>query len=307
MTTQTQSGKSLEYQLALMLERYLQIPFTDNAEKKTGEQAFLSHTPEEQHKIQRAADEAITFLLGFEKRLHDGTSIELQADMMGKHGDPRDVIVRMPDGRDIGISSKNRHYAIKHSRLSDTIDFGKEWADFPCSSNYMKRIKPVFDDLRVKRTEKMLFRDIPDKANRYYLPILNAFEDELRTLCETYGQRFVVRMFQYLLSKHDFYKVIKDNGHVIIQSFNLNGDLAWGKKWKIPERIENIQRKRGSDNTLIVSFVDGWQISFRIHNASSRVEPSLKFDINFISMHHSVPKQEITYKLDKPMISVVGV
>jgi hypothetical protein len=298
-TNQTQSGKAFEFQLALALSKYLNISFLDNGEKKVGEACFLSHSLQEQHKIERAADEAITFLLGFEKRYHEGVAVYLQPDMAGKHGDPRDVIVKMQDNRDIGISSKNRHYAIKHSRLSDSIDFGKEWTDFPCSAAYMKRIKPVFDDLREKRKEKMLFRDIPDKVNRYYLPILNAFEDELRNLCETYGQRFVIRMFQYLLGKHDFYKVIKENGHVIIQSFNLNGDLAWGKKWKIPERIENIQRKRGSDNTLIVSFVDGWQISFRIHNASSRVEPSLKFDINFISMHHSVPKQEITYKWDK--------
>lgn len=27
---------------------------------------------------------------------------------------------------------------------------------------------------------------------------------------------------------------------------------------------------------------NGWQISFRIHNASSKVEPSLKFDVELI-------------------------
>ena len=297
MSTQTESGKALEYALAIELVKYLEIPLLQTAEKTTGENAFLSLSPEEQHKTQRAADEAVTFLLGFEKGLHSGISIYLQPDVAGKHGDPRDIVVKMPDNKDIGISSKNRHFAIKHSRLSDTIDFGKEWAEYPCSPAYMKAVKPVFADLRVKQKEGMLFRDIPDKANRYYLPILNAFEDELRTLCENYGQLFVTRLFQYLLGKHDFYKVIKENGHVIIQSVNLNGDLKWGKQWKVPNRIENIQRKRGSSNTLIVSFVDGWQLSFRIHNASSRVEPSLKFDINFISMHHSVPRQEITYRV----------
>src|SRR4029077_16113961 len=120
------------------------------------------------------------------------------------------------------------------------------------------------------------------KENRFYLPVLTAFEDELRSLCENYGSRFVMRLFQYLLGTKDFYKVIKENGHVAIQSCNIAGDLLWGKTWKIPDRVESITRKRESGNTIIVSFVGGWQLSFRLHNASSRAEPSLKFDIRFI-------------------------
>ncbi|WP_202975530.1 HaeIII family restriction endonuclease [[Ruminococcus] torques] len=33
---------------------------------------------------------------------------------------------------------------------------------------------------------------------------------------------------------------------------------------------------------------NGWQLSFRIHSASTKVEPSLKFDVQFISMPVSV-------------------
>ena len=36
---------------------------------------------------------------------------------------------------------------------------------------------------------------------------------------------------------------------------------------------------------------EGWQISMRIHNASSRVEPSLKFDVQLISFPSSVYAQ----------------
>lgn len=136
--TQTESGKALEYALATELVKYLEIPLQETAEKIVGEKAFLSLSPDDQHKTQRAADEAITFLLGFEKGLHDGTSILLQPDTAGQEGDPRDIVIKMPDGKDIGISSKNRHFAIKHSRLSDKIDFGKEWTDYPCSSDCLK-------------------------------------------------------------------------------------------------------------------------------------------------------------------------
>lgn len=80
-----------------------------------------------------------------------------------------------------------------------------------------------------------------------------------------------------------------------VQSFNITGDLKWGRKWKIPERIESITRKRGSSNTLIISFVGGWQLSFRIHNASKRIEPSFKFDINFLGLPPSVARHVIDY------------
>ena len=29
---------------------------------------------------------------------------------------------------------------------------------------------------------------------------------------------------------------------------------------------------------------EGWQFSFRIHNASTKVEPSLKFDVQIVGM-----------------------
>jgi hypothetical protein len=293
MPTQTDSGKAFEYQLAMELAKFLEKPFLDSTAKEIAKAAFNAHSIIEQGKIQRAADEATVFLCNHDDRFKKAVSITLQDDKQGKLGDVRDVLVNLSEGNPIGISAKNRHEAIKHSRLSGTIDFGKEWAEYPCSQDYMKRVKPVFDDLRQKKTEGLLFRDIPDKVNRYYLPVLMAFEDELRRLTEDFGQRFVTRMFQYLLGRHDFYKVIKENGHVAIHSFNITGELKWGSKWHIPDRIDSITRKRGSSNTLIVSFVGGWQLSFRIHNASSRVEPSLKFDIQFIGTPNYINRHVI--------------
>jgi len=297
MTTQTDSGKAFEYQIAVELALYLDKPFLDTSAKNIAYRAYFVHSQAEQVKIQQAANEAIVFLCCHDNRFKKAEVIVLQDDKEGMAGDVRDIIVKLSDGGQIGISAKNRHEAVKHSRLSDLIDFGKKWTDCPCSSDYMKRIKPVFDDLRAKRAKGLLFRDIPDKVNRYYLPILMAFEDELRRLCEDYGQCFVTRLFQYLLGRYDFYKVIKENGHVSIHSFNIAGELKWGHKWKIPSRIDSLTRKRGSSNTLIVSFTGGWQLSFRIHNASSKVEPSLKFDIQFIGMPQSINRHII--KIDQ--------
>lgn len=43
---------------------------------------------------------------------------------------------------------------------------------------------------------------------------------------------------------------------------------------------------------------NGWQLSFRIHNASSKVEPSLKFDVQFIGMPVSILNFECKWKLN---------
>lgn len=40
----------------------------------------------------------------------------------------------------------------------------------------------------------------------------------------------------------------------------------------------------GSNCTAEMSLNIGWSLSFRIHNASTIVEPSLKFDIHFLGV-----------------------
>jgi len=60
------------------------------------------------------------------------------------------------------------------------------------------------------------------------------------------------------------------------------------QKLKLPTRLIEIVFDNDTDTSLIVTLNEGWQISFRIHNASSIVEPSLKFDINLISAPHTL-------------------
>jgi hypothetical protein len=57
-------------------------------------------------------------------------------------------------------------------------------------------------------------------------------------------------------------------------------------KLKLPTRIVELALRQGeaesSGTTLDMICDAGWQLSFRLHNASSMVEPSLKFDINLV-------------------------
>jgi len=44
----------------------------------------------------------------------------------------------------------------------------------------------------------------------------------------------------------------------------------------------NIGFKHGSRNKVLVAWDNGWTISLRIQNARTKVEPSLKFDVQLV-------------------------
>lgn len=205
----------------------------------------------------------------------------------------RDVLfIRSPENWEIGVSAKHNHKAVKHSRLSNTINFGLSWLNINNTEKYFADIKPVFDELKHLKSQNQLWRNLNNKMDRFYLPVLNAFKEELLLLDNLNPKIVPAQLLKYLIGNKDFYKVIKNKSGVEVFGFNLHGSLnrpAINKQpyfkvpvLKMPTRIIELDFKPDSKDTLILVCDGGWQISFRIHNASSKVEPSLKFDINLI-------------------------
>ena len=52
---------------------------------------------------------------------------------------------------------------------------------------------------------------------------------------------------------------------------------------ELPDRIIELAFKVGSKTSIVLTMNKGWSISMRLHNASSIVEMSLKFDIRLQS------------------------
>ena len=116
-------------------------------------------------------------------------------------------------------------------------------------------------------------------------------------------------MLKYLLGKFDFYKVISiDNKKVTrVQSYNLYGTLNQDgvhEKRKIeipiiilPTRIVSLDFKPNSLTTLELYLNNGWQFTFRIHNAEKEVKPSLKFDIQIVGMPTSIISIDSKWKV----------
>ena len=121
---------------------------------------------------------------------------------------------------------------------------------------------------------------------RFYWKVLDAFEAELLRLTAPGAPRaseVTKSLITYIIGNHDFYKVISRPEQVEIQGFNLNGTLSVSKT-RYPEHVIGIDRLNGGRYSKTVRFNRGFTFNFRIHSASSRVEPSLKFAVSAISL-----------------------
>lgn len=290
--SQVQSGHAFEYGIACAFNRiYSNATLKEDKYLERAKNAFCDCTQIEKEKIFRASDEIATFLIAHDKQLQpqSGNLIYLQSDMKGVEGDVRDIIIENKK-KQIGISAKNRHTAVKHSRLSEKIDFGRHWFGVPCNPEYYHQIVPIFRELNTLKRQGILWNELENKAKRFYVPILIAFRDEAIRLCKI-DSIAPKRMVEQMMGIFDFYKIIKENGDVSIQSFNFHNTLGWGKHIKFPTRLIEAREKDNSDNTLIFTFDEGWQLSFRIHNAESKVVPSLKFDVQIIGLPNASQHQ----------------
>lgn len=247
-----------------------------------------------------SANAAIDNVLELEPRMSeicdDEITIEFQKDEAGIGGDVRDIVIKRNDIKwEVGLSIKHNHDAVKHSRLSQRIDFCNEWFGKPCSDKYWRDVSYIFERLSKEKTKGTLWSEIEKKDENVYIPILKAFIDEINRANQA-DKDMPKKMIGYLIGIKDYYKVVsKDSRKItVIQTFNLHNTLNKPAKNKIsaitvpllklPTRLVAIELKPNSTNTVEMYLDNGWQLSFRIHNASTKVEPSLKFDIKFVSM-----------------------
>ena len=302
---QVKNGKAFEYALAFQYYSHLQamgkkVELVENSAVEVARGFYNSFVDSKKAEFDNAAKQTIETMLKIEpglqaqKKSTDKLFISLQNDAEGAIGDVRDVVFRrMTPSWEIGFSAKNNNDAVKHSRLSRILDFGKEWLGCPCSSQYWEDIRPIFSFLRDHEGET--FNDLgSEKVDKVYVPLLEAFRNELMRIYKS-NDNIPEKLVRYLIGNYAFYKIIKDDSHnlVIVKAFNINNELNKNingikAQYKIPSinlptRIVEFDFKRGvEDNTLDMILDGGWEISFRIHNASSKVEQSLKFDIRLL-------------------------
>ena len=302
----TIKGKAYEYACVLSLRELIsavrKIEILENESLRIAEQRYCQITDKERAEMLRSSKAGIQEIIKMEPRItedcDDILTVLLQPDSIAqKSGDVRDVlIIRRSKEWEIGISIKHNHSALKHSRLSAKINFGNDWLGVSCSKEYFDEITPIFDKLKILKSLGEKWSQIPDKSTSVYMPILSAFKREFERLDQD-NEDITENLIRYLLGSNgrDYYKLTHNkNRTATIIPFNLYGTLNTSSKIKkpdiiipgvkLPTRIIELAFMGRSQNTLILTMNNGWSISFRIHNASTIVEPSLKFDIKLQSI-----------------------
>ncbi|GAA8521870.1 hypothetical protein KKKH9_03650 [Helicobacter pylori] len=302
-------GRAYEYAWCLALEQKLSVFKKVIVDKQNGfnaaNRAYESLEKSLQERYLESAKQGVLLLLDCEPLLSEviGSSqneitLSLQKDKLGEIGDVRDILIYF-DRFCIGLSIKHNHDALKHSRLSKDLDFGEKWLGVGVSQNYKDTIKPLFERLENAKKESMLWRDFPNKEQEIYAPLLQAFKKEVLRIDKNKKNKVWQKMVEYLLGKYDFYKAIllEREQKTKLETYHFNNTLNRSVKnkpkriiplSKLPTRMIYFDFKPKSFNTLELVLDEGWSFSLRIHNASSRVEPSLKFDIKLLSKPESV-------------------
>ena len=158
---QTSNGKAFEYACVIalceQLDKDQRIVIEHSMQLSTAKRLYDSAKEGLKESLDAAARSAVKVIKRLEPQLCNSIGneplwISLQADAAGIGGDVRDILcLRKQNGWEIGLSCKHNHHAVKHSRLSGTIDFGQEWLNIPCSKDYFNKVVPLFSELRELR------------------------------------------------------------------------------------------------------------------------------------------------------------
>lgn len=284
--------------------------------EESGANTYTIEVVNEKNAFDKAAKVAAAYLKMTEpifsspKGLH--AVLSAMPDSAGVKGDVRDVCITIFSDDDktkivkeLGISCKNNHAAVKHPRITENPDFAFEWTKgkFKCGKEFMQSMSEIQKTIEDYQSKYNTWSEIsPDeKMEKVYSPIVTAFVEELRRLGmvekgaseqrRVQAKEFAQLFFEYMFGTQDFYKFIKDDSAraTLIYPYNMHGSLM--KTYKgiknnqavpcvtMPEEIVEV-RIRPSSKTTMEIFFDQWIISMRLHNADSSIKKtSLKFDV----------------------------
>ena len=135
-------GRAYEYAWIEILNKALSnfgaTKIINNSGFESNRRAWQKMSIEQQEIYKISVLSAIKTVFELEPRIYelenDELTLEFQKDGSGIKGDVRDIVIRRKNlSWEIGLSIKHNHDAVKHSRLSHKIDFGKEWFEKSCS------------------------------------------------------------------------------------------------------------------------------------------------------------------------------
>ncbi len=319
--SQTIQGKAFEYACLNAFVQKLKkerknIRVAESKSYKTALNAFNQLNDDVKIVYNLAAETATKIILPLEpKLLNEDDDIPLllsiSSDSMAKgvEGDVRDIVcIRLTSNWEVGFSCKHNHQALKHPRITEAKDFGRVWLGYGCSKFYIDKMEEIIKPIEQLQQKNICWRDIPDKIDRFYVPILKEFIKEFRNICNKHPDA-PQKLLSYFFGSKDFYKIIsleKDKQTKVV-AFNMNGTLNKPstthkpiykvKQIHYPTRLVDIGFKQmngeNSKTTVSIIFDGGWQINMRLHNADSKVKiTGLKYDVQLAGQPNDIYQQQ---------------
>ena len=159
----------------------------ENSSLEAAKNAWNTLSADEKITYERSANAAVSTIFALEPLIvedgDDMLELFIQPDQAGQDGDVRDILIIRRDIQwEIGLSIKHNHFAVKHSRLGKSLDFGDRWFGVPCSQDYWDEIRPIFTYIDQEKQANKKWSELPSKAEDVYIPLLNAFVNEINKI-----------------------------------------------------------------------------------------------------------------------------
>ncbi|MBD2695201.1 HaeIII family restriction endonuclease [Anabaena catenula] len=167
----------------------------------------------------------------------------------------------------VNLSLKHNHSALRHQRPGTTpihCGYSKDSAQM---QQFKQQYQVITQELKQHIGQANLFKELPSALIEQYLytPVCNLVSQFITSHAST----CTTHLFQYLVGDVNYYKIIVDT-HAQTLSIQKFADI------QMPTNvIATVNRQY-----VNLSFDNGWEISMRLHTASSQLKnsPSLKFD-----------------------------
>ena len=193
--------------------------------------------------------------------------------------DVADLVVKAQNGKNLRLSIKFNHKALKHARpysLAQACGIKKNSTE---DINHRFAIDIGTNRFRqfANKSGSTLYNQIPSQKSLLYKDIVNVCAGSINSWHLKYGNSVAETLFRFFVGS-GFYKVIvsaRSQGKIELQDFSSittpHGVIA-----------------SGNGNYLMMEFDNQWKINCRIHTASSKIpksqsQLSLKFDVQMLN------------------------
>lgn len=282
--TSNNNGRALEYRIAQEFITNFSNPTVNlqTQADQTRDSTHFNNLPANMRTYYDASAQKIyKWALGILSVSNTSTlDIQRLTDAAAVKGDVTDIRLTSNSNL-INLSIKHNHSATKHQRPSPTpkqcgfkvadtnnqqfiIKYKKIGQQFHTQVNNLAAGTTTFSDLKKISPSTI--------SNHIYKPMCALVTDFLNQNCTPpHAQQY----FSFLIGNTDFYKIKVDANSTEISEF---------KNLTPVNKMHAKCRNCPENNYIDITFSNGWEVSMRLHTASSKITPtiSLKFDSQLV-------------------------